>query len=131
MNFVNGDIKKLARLGPHLKIQPGLIPRMMPLRLIPEKEVTLYALLNNISYHDGECPYAINALRGDFRDIIDNLEYKNPGTRHSILKSYDAIKNYLIESYPPIKLNDCIKCNEPTSQDICKVCLLKSKLKIS
>jgi uncharacterized protein (TIGR00269 family) len=130
MNFVNGDLKKLARLGPHSKIQPGLIPRMLPLRLIPEKEITLYALLNKISYHDGECPYALNALRGVFRDIIDNLEYINPGTRHSILKSYDVIKKYLIENYPPIKLNNCIKCNEPTSQDICKVCELKSKLQI-
>jgi uncharacterized protein (TIGR00269 family) len=130
MNFVNGDLKKLARLGPHSKIQPGLIPRMLPLRLIPEKEITLYALLNKISYHDGECPYAFSALRGVFRDIIDNLEYKIPGTRHSILKSYDVIKDKLIDSYPPIKLNNCIKCNEPTSQDICKVCILKSKLQL-
>ena len=130
MNFVNGDIKKLARLGPHMKIQPGLVPRMMPLRLIPEKEITLYALLQKISYHDGECPYAINAYRGVFRDIINTLEYKNPGTRHSIIKSYDNIKNLLTKSYPPTELNSCIRCTEPTSQEICKVCTLKSKLKI-
>jgi len=42
MNFVNGDIQKLARLGPHKKIQPGLVPRMIPLRTIPEKEIALY-----------------------------------------------------------------------------------------
>ncbi len=130
MNFVNGDIKKLARLGPHIKIQPGLIPRMMPLRLIPEKEIALYALLNKISYHDGECPYSFKAYRGVFRDIIDDLEYKNPGTRHSILKSYDSIKNILIKNYPPIELINCSKCNEPTSQKICKACILKSKLKL-
>ncbi len=103
---------------------------MIPLRLIPEKEITLYAILNKISYHDGECPYAYRALRGVFRDIIDNLEYKIPGTRHSIIKSYDGIKDKLVDIYPPIKLNNCIKCNEPTSQDICKVCILKSKLQI-
>ena len=128
MNFVNGDIQKLARLGPHMKIQPGLIPRMMPLRLIPEKEVMLYALLKKISYHDGECPYSTNAFRGVFRDIIDGLEFQNPGTRHSILKSYDHIKNMLIQYFPPVKLEKCKKCNEPTSQEICKACLLKSNL---
>ena len=105
MNFVNGDIQKLARLGPHKKVQPGFVPRMFPLRLIPEKEVALYAILNNIEFHEGECPYSTDALRGYFRDIINNLEYKTPGTRHAILKSYDSIKDILLEKYPPIILN--------------------------
>jgi uncharacterized protein (TIGR00269 family) len=111
-----------------MKIQPGLVPRFIPLRIIPEKEITLYALLNNISYHEGECPYAYNAFRGVFRDIINNLEYINPGTRHSIIKSYDIIKDSLLKKYPPINLNNCNICNEPTSQIICKACILKKKL---
>ncbi|KYK21885.1 ATP pyrophosphatase [Thermoplasmatales archaeon SG8-52-4] len=128
MNFVNGDMQKLARLGPHKKIQPGLVPRMLPLRTIPEKEVTLYAIIKNIEYHDGECPYSFHALRGEFRDIIDNLEYKNPGTRHSILNSYDSIKDILSDKYPPAELNKCLECSEPTSQNICKVCILKKRI---
>ena len=128
MNFVNGDMQKLARLGPHRKIQPGLVPRMLPLRAIPEKEVALYAILRNIEYHDGECPYSTRALRGKFRDIIDNLEYKNPGTRHSILNSYDSIRDLLLEKYPPAELNKCSKCSEPTSQKLCKACLLKNRI---
>jgi uncharacterized protein (TIGR00269 family) len=128
MNFVNGDVQKLARLGPHRKIQPGLVPRMLPLRSIPEKEVTLYAVIKNIEYHDAECPYSTRALRGVFRDIIDNLEYKNPGSRHSILKSYDGIKELLLEKYPPTDLNKCLRCGEPTSQKFCKVCILKDRI---
>jgi len=128
MNFTNGDIKKLARLGPHRKIQPGLVPRMLPLRTIPEKEVALYAVLKNIKFHDAECPFSTHALRGDFRDIIDNLEYKNPGTRHSILNSYNGIKEMLLKKYPPAKLNKCPKCGEPTSQEFCKACILKDKI---
>ena len=128
MNFVNGDMQKLARLGPHKKIQPGLVPRMLPLRAIPEKEVILYAIIKNIEYYDGECPYSTHALRGEFRDIIDNLEYKNPGTRHSILNSYDSIKDLLLKKYPPVELNKCLECGEPTSQDLCKVCILKKRI---
>jgi len=128
MNFVNGDMQKLARLGPHRKVQLGLVPRMLPLRVIPEKEVTMYAILKNIEYYDGECPYSIHALRGDFRDIIDNLEYYHPGTRHSILNSYDSIKDLLSEKYPPAKLNRCEMCGEPTSQIFCKACTLKEKI---
>ena len=128
MNFVNGDLQKLARLGPHKKIQPGLVPRMMPLRTIPEKEVTLYAFLNNIEFHDAECPYSTRALRGMFRDIIDDIEFRRPGTRHSILNSYDGIKDMLIEKYPPTDLNKCKKCGEPTSQKLCKACILKNRI---
>jgi uncharacterized protein (TIGR00269 family) len=128
MNFVNSDMQKLARLGPHRKIQPGLVPRMLPLRIIPEKEVALYAILKNIEYYDAECPYSTRALRGDFRDIIDDLEYKNPGTRHSILNSYDSIKDLLLERYPSTELNNCSRCGEPTSQDVCKACILKDRI---
>jgi len=128
MNFINGDMQKLARLGPHKKIQPDLVPRVMPLRIIPEKEVMLYALLKNIEFHNAECPYSLHASRRCYRDIIDNLEYNNPGTRHSILNSYDSIKTLLFEKYPPTKLNKCIQCGEPTSQNKCKTCLLKEKI---
>jgi uncharacterized protein (TIGR00269 family) len=114
MNFINGDVQKLARLGPHKKIQPGLIPRIMPLRVIPEKEIMLYAILKNIEFHNAVCPYSLNASRGIYRDIIDNLEMVNPGTRHSILKSYDGINSLLLKKYPP--------------QKKCKTCLLKEKI---
>jgi uncharacterized protein (TIGR00269 family) len=128
MNFTNGDIKKLARLGPHKKIQPGLVPRILPLRTIPEKENTLYAIIKNMNYYDGECPYSKNALRGKFRDIINDLEYRNPGTRHSIYNSYESIKDILINKYPPAELNNCSKCGEPSSQAICKTCTLKNRI---
>ena len=128
MNFVNGDMKKLARLGPHKKIQPGLVPRILPLRTIPEKENALYAIVKNISFHDAKCPYSIRAHRGDFRDIVNELEYKTPGTRHSILNSYESIGDLLLDKYPPAKLNKCEICGEPTSQKLCKACILKQKL---
>ena len=130
MNFVNSDLKKLARLGPHKKIQPGLVPRMLPLRTIPEKENTLYAIIKKLEFHDAECPYSVRALRGYFREIIDNLEYQNPGTRHSILNSYDNIKDLLLDKYPPANLNRCEICGEPTSQELCKTCLLKRRIQL-
>jgi uncharacterized protein (TIGR00269 family) len=128
MNFTNGDMQKLARLGPHTRIQPGLVPRLLPLRTIPEKESMLYAIVKNIEFHNAECPYSMRALRGSYREIIDNLEDSTPGTRHSILNSYESIKNMLFEQYPAIKLNICQTCGEPTSQQSCKTCLFKKRI---
>lgn len=127
MNFVNADLEKLARLGPHERVQPGLVPRLLPLRLIPEKETFLYALLNNLPTSLDQCPYALST-RGKFREIIDDLEEMNPGTRHSILQSYDSIKPLLLTLFPSTKLNSCKVCGEPTVGEVCKACLLLEKL---
>jgi uncharacterized protein (TIGR00269 family) len=128
MNFTNGDIPKLARLGPHTSVQPGLVPRLLPLRTIPEKESMLYALVKHIEFHNAECPYSTRALRGTFRAMIDSLEDSTPGTRHSILNSYESIRELLQKQYPATTLNACPTCGEPTSQKVCKTCVLKKKI---
>jgi uncharacterized protein (TIGR00269 family) len=127
MNFTRGDVERLARLGPHLKIQPGLIPRIQPLRSIPEKESYLYAILEGIGFSDDACPYSNPALRNDYRGIVDSLENRSPGSRFSILASYDAIAPLLRENYPPANLNTC-ECGQPSLGTKCKACELLDEL---
>ena len=123
MNFSRGDVERLARLGPHRRVQPNLVPRVQPLRSIPENEIALYAFINEIPHHDLECPYASEALRNDYRAVVAQLEDRYPGTRHSILKSHDEILSALEKTYPPAALRQC-ECGEPTIGDRCKVCEL-------
>ncbi|HUV62083.1 MAG TPA: TIGR00269 family protein [Thermoplasmata archaeon] len=130
MNISRGDVERLARLGPHRRCQPGLIPRIQPLRTIPESEVALYALAKGIRYHNLECPYASEALRNDYRAVVAQLEDKYPGTRHSMLKSFDEILDAIERVYPPANLRFC-GCGEPTvsPSGMCKVCELVASLK--
>jgi uncharacterized protein (TIGR00269 family) len=128
MNFVNADLEKLARLGPHERIQEGLVPRLLPLKLIPEKECFLYAILNRLPTSMDQCPYAFSA-RARIREMIDDLEEVNPGTRHSIVQSYDVIKPLLLNLFTPAKLKYCKSCGEPTVSEICKACSLLEKLR--
>lgn len=129
MNFVRGDLDRLARLGPHTIIKEDLVPRIQPLRKIPEKEVLLYAILNNIDFYHGTCPYADLALRNQFRSAIDNWENRSPGSRHAILSVYDQMRDMLMEKYKDFKLNRCEICGEPTVGRICKSCELRLRLK--
>ncbi len=129
MNIARGDMERLARMGPHDRVQPGLIPRIQPLRLIPEKESYLYALVNGIPFSDEECPYRQRAVRNTFRDIINTLENETPGTRHSILKSYEEIKPLLIEKFPPTNLRRCRRCGEPANGELCKACMMEEELR--
>ncbi len=129
MNFVRNDLERMARMAPHKKIQPGLIPRKVPLRTIPEKETTLYAYLKGFEIIEDECPYSIRAMRGLYRDILMDIEEKHPGIRYSILKSYIELENCLEKMFPQAKLNPCKICKQPSSMEICMACQLKEKLK--
>ena len=128
MNVARGDVEKLARLGPHARPQPGLVPRLQPLRTIPEKEVYLYAMLRGIRFHDGTCPHSERAQRGRFREILNRLEEDSPGTRHAIVSGYDRLRPMFAEHFPPPELNECVACGEPTANLMCKACELRAKL---
>lgn len=128
MNISRGEVERLARLGPHRRVQPGLVPRLQPLRMIPESETTLYAIVNELRFHDLECPYAPEALRNTYRRVIVELEDEYPGTRHAILRSYDELLPALEKMYPFAGLRKC-GCGEPTLGETCKACELLDGLK--
>lgn len=127
MNFTRGDVERLARLGPHKRVQKGLVPRIQPLRTIPESETTLYAMANGIGFHDLECPHAPEAMRNSYRRMVAELEDAYPGTRHSILASYDQVLPALEKQFPPADLKTCA-CGEPTLSTRCKACELISSI---
>lgn len=128
MNIFRGDIEKLARMGPHEMVQEGLIPRLQPLRKIPEKESLLFCLEEGLKFHDAECPYAHEAVRNTYREIIAKVEEESPGTRYSILAGYDSIREALRKSYPPAELKTCA-CGEPSMGTRCKSCELLDDLR--
>jgi len=127
MNIFRGDIEKLARLGPHEEVQKGLVPRLQPLRKIPEKESLLFCIEEGLKFHDGECPYAHEAVRNTYREVVAKVEEKSPGTRYSILAGYDSIREMLRKSYPPAQLNVCV-CGEPCIGAKCNACELREQI---
>ncbi|KYK25710.1 MAG: hypothetical protein AYK23_03815 [Candidatus Proteinoplasmatales archaeon SG8-5] len=129
MNVVNGDVHRLLRLAPHALIQPGFVPRIVPMRTIPEAEIRLYAELKDVPHLERHCPYRPKAHRLGFLEIIDQLEERTPGTKHSILSTYDQIIEPLRAHYPPADLLECNQCGEPSMGDECKACELIGKLR--
>jgi len=131
MNYIRGDILRAGRLGPvtdfSIRKKHGkmFIPRIKPLREIPEKEVALYIMLKNINVSWDECPYA-SGIRFDVRDFINNLEKKYPGIKYTILYAFDKIVPYIRKAsvFREGEILKCKKCGEPASRDICKVCEL-------
>ncbi|WP_409200478.1 TIGR00269 family protein [Methanobrevibacter sp. DSM 116169] len=121
MSFARGDVLKFSKFGPKLDmIHPKLIPRIKPLWNTLEKDVGMWAILNDIDIHLEECPYSYLSLRAKIKEFLNNNEDKNPGLKNNIMKSFKEILNFEVYNKP--KLNNCLRCSEPTSAKICKTC---------
>jgi uncharacterized protein (TIGR00269 family) len=123
MNYVKGDIVRMARLGPHGAVVHGLVPRVMPLRLIPEREVALIAMLNRYDVDIHDCPNAAKATRGIFRDILLDLEERHPGTRHSLVAGHDRLAPILREATKELPAAGvCRICGDVSTGPVCRAC---------
>ena len=94
MNLQKGEIDRSVRLAPHTNSQiEGLVPRIVPLRWVPEQEIHAHALHAGLPIHHGECPHAPGAMRQQSRSVVAMLEELTPGARHGLLHSLDQIRD--------------------------------------
>lgn len=128
MSFARGDTIKFSKFGPELDvIHPKLIPRIKPLWNTPEKDVGMWAVLNDIDIHLEECPYSKLSLRAKIKGFLNNAENQNPGVKNNIMKSFQKILTF--DNDINTHLNECKICGEPTSSLICKSCEIKKEIK--
>lgn len=124
MSFARGDTVKFSKFGPELeRIHPKLVPRIKPLWNTLEKEVGMWAVLNDIDIHLEECPYSNLSLRAKIKEFINVSEDNNPGIKQNVMNSFNKILDF--DSDIIANLNECEVCGEPTSSRICKACELR------
>ena len=133
MNLLSGDIRQVAKhfdasLGSFEDREIGddpFVPRAKPLRDIPEKEVALYAHLEDLPTHMAECPHASEAYRGEIQEHLHELEDEHPGTRHSIMSGYEELAALAADAYRNGRASgECDRCGAPTNNDVCRKCEL-------
>ena len=126
MSFTRGDLNRLARLAPHDEPHEGLVPRVLPLRMIPEQEVFLYALLEGLPITGEECPHMGRAARGPVKEMLMALEDATPGTRHAIVRAHDRLRPALKEivGQGAGEIDACPRCGEPSVVGVCQACIL-------
>lgn len=132
MSFSRNDTFKFSKFGPKLDlIHPKLIPRIKPLWNTPEKEVGIWAVLNNIDVHFDECPYSHMSLRAKTKKFLNDAEENNHGLKQNILESFKSslkpevsLNNNYKENTFNVSIKECKTCKQPCSSDICKSCEL-------
>ncbi len=113
INLLRGDWFSI------LKLKDG---RVKPLRKIYERNVAAYALLNNFTFQNEECPYILMkpTLRAKIRQKLYYIEYERPGAFSRLSDWLDTIKVLEKDS------NTCEICGFPTSSNrrVCRLCEL-------
>ncbi len=127
MNYLTGDLLRLRRLNGNAATH-DLVKRIKPLSRIPEKEVLLYALINNQRYSSAECPYSNENHRTQVRDFLNNQEKERPGIKFSVIKGWERLLKTNIKD--PDFIQSCPYCQATTTRNICRACELAQEIKI-
>ncbi len=129
MNVFDADLARFSRLGPKSQAGKGMVARIKPLYLSPEKEVIAFAKMQGIDYFEQQCcPFKWQAKRNDFRSMVEEFEAKYPGTMFSIISFFGQAKALAGEKGKGNGLKSCSKCGEPTSGKECKACKMAEKI---
>lgn len=127
MNFFRGDAGQFGRLGQSEELE-GAAMRIKPLKNVPEKETTLYAVINGLPFSDAECPHSHGTMRRKVGAFLNQMELDHPGSKFQVISFYRKMKPGRPSQ---VKGSRACACGEPTSRDTCRKCELLSELKSS
>ncbi len=118
LNYMRGDIIRASRSGPRpLKKHRLFIPRIKPLREVPESEALLYLELEGIRTRPRthEC----QGMRDEARRFIREMESRHPGITFSLVETFDKVLSGMESRKKPVI---CSVCGEPSSDSPCQTC---------
>jgi uncharacterized protein (TIGR00269 family) len=127
MNILKGKPELFMNLGPKTGVidDKKFVQRVKPLYFCTNKEVRDYTEKKRFNIEYAPCPCSVGSFRRDVRDLLTELEKKNPQIKQNLV-------NELLETLPKIrkkysstiKLKYCKLCGEPSRNVICKRCKL-------
>ena len=88
------------------------------------------AFISKLLDNFNECPNAVHSHRAQVRDMLNDFEQKNSGTKYSIVNSFLEILPSLKEKYKNAAIRVCARCSEPSSNEICSACNYVETLEI-
>jgi len=132
LNMMHGDVERIFRASSApVKTQARFVPRIKPLAEVPERETTLYAYATGTRFQSQPCPYGQEAMRGDIRIMLNRLELKHPGVKHTLCRSVEKLSESFQETSAARVFRVCPVCGDPTPNDECEACKMLKTLKAS
>jgi uncharacterized protein (TIGR00269 family) len=125
LNMLHGDQGRAFRSGPVLRDSSRrFLTRTKPLCEIPEKEIVLYAYLNGYDFQSVACPHGSEALRNEIRNFLNQMEQNHPGTKFTLRKTTEKLRQLMRQTAKVSPLNECVRCGDPTPNQLCEACTM-------
>jgi tRNA-5-methyluridine54 2-sulfurtransferase len=130
-NVLHWDTEYLARQFPVLPAAPGFARKIKPLVRLSERETAAYCVLQGIDYIVEECPMAAGNRHLGFKEVLNSLEERSPGTKAAFLTGFleraherfdDAEQHQERDDLQP-----CSRCGSPTPGELCAFCRLQER----
>jgi len=117
----------LGRQSPVLpSVHPKLARKVKPLFRLTERETAAYCILKGIDYLKEECPLVKGSTSLHYKEALNLLEQKSPGTKHSLY--FGFLKKRAVFEPPQLNLKECLRCGQATTDETCAFCRLLSEV---
>lgn len=129
-NLLHWDLAYLARQRPVLPAGDGFPRKVKPLVRLAERETAAYCVLRGIEYQVEECPMSAGNRHLGYKDALDAIEERSPGTKaafyHGFLERGGALGAGVAEEERK-GLHPCPNCGAPTVSELCAFCRLVAR----
>ena len=129
-NALRWDVEYLARQLPVLPSRHGFPKKVKPLIRLSERELAAWCVVRGIDYIVDECPIAAGNKHIGFKEALNALEEKSPGTKASYYLGFlDRMAPVLagIAASGADSVTPCTRCGAPTGGEegsLCAFCRL-------
>jgi len=136
-NLLSQKFEWIAKFKPLLpSTHPKMLCKIRPLFEVSRDENEKFCKILKIPFvREDVCPYSyikygLDKNREKWYQTIDGIEKWNRNFKISMIRAIEKMSNYFRQ--PPEEIKTCLKCGEPSSQEVCGFCkiLMESKEKI-
>ena len=129
-NVMHWESEYLARQKPVLEpSHPKFVRKVRPLYKQSELETAAYTFFRGIDHIIEECPNSEGASQLFYKEMINRMETKMPGTKRNFVQKFMRSAQPLFDSFennsPP---RECEQCGMPSFAPVCAFCNLVSEV---
>jgi uncharacterized protein (TIGR00269 family) len=128
-NTLRWQTEYIARQSPALPGKDGMVKKVKPLFRLSELETAAYAFLRGIDYIVEECPLVAGNTQLRYKDAMNAIEARSPGTKAQFFLGYLERGRPLFRSADQVELSACERCGQPTPGRFCAFCRARAQIR--
>src|SRR5690606_18149723 len=97
---------------------------------LTERETAAYCVIRGIDYIVEECPMAAGNRHLMYKELLNTLEERAPGSKATFLRKFTERLSPLLEDLAAEEraaVGTCSRCGSPTTGEVCAFCRLRDQ----